>query len=68
MNLSEPLIWTAKGNLPVSALQYREEWNDEPACIVFKQIYSMDGKEVRRDVHVYIKPEQGVIYAAAGES
>lgn len=68
MNLSEPLVWTTKGNLPVASLQYRTEWMLEPECIVFREIYTLDGEEVRRDVHTYIKPEQGVITAAAGEA
>jgi hypothetical protein len=50
-----PLIWTAKGNLPIASLQYRHEWSENDNEICFVEEYSLDGEVVKRSVHLHLK-------------
>ena len=58
-----PLIYTSKGNLPISDLAYRTEWEDSPEHMIMAEIYEHEGEVVRRSVHVYKK--QGAAIGAA---
>lgn len=57
MNTEEPLIYTTKGNVPVSSLRYETRWHFDDEIITFEETY-FDGDEVvRRSVHKYgLKP------------
>jgi hypothetical protein len=48
----EPLIWTTKGNLPVSQLRYETAWQDSPDCVVFRETYYLGDEVVKQSVHV----------------
>jgi hypothetical protein len=57
--MTEPLIWTTKGNLPVSSLKYETEWDVADTYIKFVERYLLDGEVVKEGAHVYCK--QGVV-------
>lgn len=48
----EPMVWTTKGNLPASQLQYSTRWEDTPEYVKFVEIYSLNGEVVRESAHV----------------
>lgn len=48
----EPLIYTSKGNLPLSMLEYKHYREDSPGAIVFIEEYFLNGESVKRAVHV----------------
>lgn len=50
-----PLIWTAKGNVPVESLEYIAKWEDTPEYIKFVETYTLDGEVVKQNAHVYGK-------------
>lgn len=50
----EPLIWTSKGNLPISTLMYQTAWDVQDAYIKFVERYlDADGVVVKESAHVY---------------
>jgi hypothetical protein len=53
----EPLIYTTKGNLPVSRLVHQVAWEFAPdgSYSVCKPAYYLDGELVRQDVHVWVR-------------
>lgn len=53
--MSEPLIYTSRGNLPVSSLDYETRWEDTPDYIKFVEVYRLDDEVVRESAHVYSK-------------
>lgn len=53
--MSEPLIYTSRGNLPVSSLDYETRWEDMPDYIKFVEVYRLDDEVVRESAHVYSK-------------
>lgn len=57
MNMDEPLIYTTKGNVPISSLRYVTRWDVGPEIITFEELY-FDGDElVKHSVHKYgLKP------------
>jgi hypothetical protein len=61
----EPLIYTTKGNLPISSLQYRHEWQEDGAAITLIEEHLLDGEVVKRAVHVRLK--QGLQAAIEGQ-
>jgi len=64
--MNESLIYTVKGNLPISSLQYETEWIDSEDSIKFVERYLLLGEVVKESAHVYIKKgiassiEQGI--------
>jgi len=49
----EPLIWTSKGNLPVSSLRYETGWHHEPGRYVqFRERYYLGDEVVKESAHV----------------
>lgn len=59
----EPLIWTSKGNLPVSSLTYQTAWDVQDTYIKFAERYiDAAGEVVKESAHVYDR----VGIAAAG--
>ena len=65
MSAAEPLIHTSKGNLPLSALEYRSGWADEngapaalkaaPAAVVFWEEHWHQGELVKRSAHALMR-------------
>lgn len=55
MQITEPLIFTTKGNLPIASLDYSHAWDDRPDAMVFTETYTLDGEVVKKSVHVYSK-------------
>jgi hypothetical protein len=53
--MDEPLIFTSKGNLPVSSLKYRHEWLEDEVAITFIEEYTLDGEIVRKNAHARLK-------------
>lgn len=53
--MTEPLIHTSRGNLPIASLQYETRWEDAPDYIKFVEVYRLDGEVVRESAHVYAK-------------
>jgi len=51
----KPLIWTTKGNLPISSLQYRHQWTETAAEITLVEEYLLGEEIVKRNVHVMLK-------------
>lgn len=50
----EPLIWTSKGNLPISTLTYQTAWDVQDAYIKFVERYlDAAGEVVKESAHVY---------------
>lgn len=50
----EPLIYTTKGNVPVSSLEARPEWEIGDSRIVFKDRYFLNDELVKESQHVYL--------------
>lgn len=53
--VEEPLVYTTKGNLPLSSLKYRHEWLEDDVAITFAEEYTLDGEVVRRNAHSRLK-------------
>lgn len=53
--MTEPLIHTSKGNVPVASLTYRPHWEDHPDATVFVDEYFLGDESVKRSVHVLSK-------------
>lgn len=60
-----PLIYTTKGNLPISSLVLSTQWEDAPDYVKLIEIYTLDGEVVRASTHVLSK--KGVDLGAAVE-
>lgn len=53
----EPLIYTAKGNLPIADLSYSTRWERTEDFIKFVETYRLDGEVVKESAHVLaLKP------------
>ena len=50
-----PLVWTSKGNLPISTLEYFTEWQELEDQVRFIEGYKLGDEVVKRSVHVMIK-------------
>ena len=50
-----PLIWTSKGNLPISDLRYESGWIDHEDYMSFTENYHLDDELVKSSTHVYNK-------------
>lgn len=50
--MSEPLIYTSKGNLPIASLGYETRWVQTDDYIKFIETYRLDGEVVRESAHV----------------
>ena len=47
-----PLIWTSKGNLPLSDLTYEVRWERTDTYVKFVEVHTLDGEVVREAAHV----------------
>lgn len=50
--MSEPMIWTTKGNLPISSLTHQTEWRIAEKVIVFIERYLLGDEVVKQSSHV----------------
>ena len=50
--MSEPLIFTTKGNLPLSSLTHEVEWRIAEKVIVFVERYLLGDEVVKESSHV----------------
>ncbi len=58
---TEPLMWTARGNLPLSSLRYEHQWTDSPEEITFAEAwYAADGVLVKNNVHKLAKKQMTI--------
>jgi len=57
---TEPLVYTTKGNLPISSLEYFHAWENEENHMKFIQGYKLDGEIVKQEAHVYLKKGMGI--------
>lgn len=53
--MSEPLIYTIKGNLPIASLAYSTHWDVQERYIKFTETYKLGDEVVRQSAHVYDK-------------
>lgn len=52
--MTEPLIYTSRGNLPIASLKYEPVWDVQAAYIKFTERYrAVDGEVVRESAHVF---------------
>ena len=53
--MTEPLIYTSKGNLPIADLSYEHKWEVNEDYIKFTERYrTASGEVVKESAHVYI--------------
>lgn len=55
MEIDEPLIWTSKGNLPLSNLECRRYWQENEDSITLVEEYWLGEECVKRGAHVRLK-------------
>lgn len=53
--LAVPLVYTTKGNLPASELEYSVRWEDTPDYTKFVETYKLAGEVVKESAHVMSK-------------
>jgi hypothetical protein len=58
--MTEPLIYTAKGNLPLKDLVRHINWQFSPDCIVVRETYTLDGEMVKESADVFKLPAGAV--------
>lgn len=64
--MTEPLVWTTRGNLPAADLRYETAWQDGPEFVVFRERHYLGDELVRESAHV-LKREGSGGAAAAGD-
>ena len=52
MTEETPLIWTAKGNLPLADLKYEVRWERTDTYVKFVEVHTLEGEVVREAAHV----------------
>ncbi len=53
--MTEPLIYTSKGNLPEASLRFEPEWTDTPDYTKITLRYYLGDEIVKESAHVYGK-------------
>lgn len=53
--MDEPLVFTSKGNLPLSLLKYSHKWLEDDVAITFVEEYRLDDEVVKRSAHSRLK-------------
>lgn len=61
----EPLIYTTKGNVPITSLAYSTDWDIQDGYFKFTETYRLDGEIVRQSAHVYDRNGVGSVAEAA---
>lgn len=64
--MDTPLIYTAKGNLPIDQLEYSTTWEDNDVYTKLTETYKLAGEVVRESVHVLSRKnlELGLVQGA----
>jgi len=54
--MTQPLIYTSKGNVPADTLDYHKEWLVTPDIVKFREFYTdkASGEVVKDSTHVYL--------------
>lgn len=52
--MTEPLLWTSKGNIPLADLKHEVEWRVSPEQIVFIERYYQGDEIVKESAHIKI--------------
>ncbi len=53
--MTDPLIFTSKGNVPVASLAYETAWDVNPDYVKFVERYrDASGEVVKESAHVYV--------------
>ena len=60
MDQPEPLVYTTKGNLPISSLEYFYWWENTEDYMKFVQGYKLDGEVIKQEAHAYLKKGIGI--------
>ena len=63
--LDVPLIWTTKGNLPITELEHQVQWQVGTDQIVFTEAYLLDGEVVKKSSHIKVLTGVSMSGAAA---
>ena len=50
--MTEPLIYTSKGNLPLASLRYDPEWRELPSQVQFIERYWLGDELVKENTHI----------------
>ena len=50
----QPMIWTSRGNVPLSDVEQEIEWRVSNDQVVFIERYRLDGEVVKESTHVKI--------------
>jgi hypothetical protein len=59
--MNEPLIWTARGNVPIASLRYEHEWIDTPDEVTFhERWFAEDGELVKNNCHKLAKKQMSI--------
>jgi len=66
LNEIVPLIFTTKGNIPISELEYSNSWEDTETYTKFTETYTYNGEIVKNGSHVYSKISFGTIAGLGG--
>ena len=61
-----PLIWTSKGNVPISSLANAHSRADSPEETTFVEEYRLGEEVVKRSVHVYSRKGNTMTGVAGG--
>lgn len=56
----EPLVFTTKGNIPISSLEYFNRWEDSPEYVKFTEGYKLNGEVVKEGAHVMMRKTPGM--------
>ena len=51
--MTDPLIYTIKGNLPIASLDYSTEWDVQEGYFKLTETYKLGDEVVRQSAHVY---------------
>ncbi len=61
-----PLIFTSKGNIPITSLRYEHRWEDNEDETTFAEFwYAADGELVKNNCHKLTKKQLSVFGEAA---
>lgn len=56
-----PLIWTARGNVPIDSLRYEHKWEDTDDALFLKEFwYAEDGELVKSNCHGLAKRQLSI--------
>lgn len=50
-----PMIYTAKGNLPLSELTYHVTWEENEQGLIMHEVYKLNGEIVKKSMHGRLK-------------